>query len=174
MPSSSTRSTYLERRIRWLFSRTHAHLTSACQHHIIGVFLPRFAEVLDIDQHRLLATVKPMHHGGSSVTIQELGQLRFMFDEADRLEDRDKIWNAGGFLEDVGYALEMVGRKAEAHQWSLWGLELRSVAVGMLLKEKEEEERMKEDEKMMTQGVRVRETHHSRGRFGAVEWSDSE
>jgi len=76
---------------------------------------------------QLFATLElpPSGEANTALWVEETAALNQIRKEVAELSDAYKVYHAGGFLSDVGFLLEQVGRLEEARQWWLWGGMLR-------------------------------------------------
>ncbi|TKA76966.1 hypothetical protein B0A55_04917 [Friedmanniomyces simplex] len=121
MPSSSTRTTHLERHIQHLFRQTYFRLYHANEDRTNAILLQHYADVLEMPGPELLANyLRPSHDR----RVQSAGD--FASEEASwkafvaGVEKAEWKWKMAGVVEclhDVGTALKVVGREREAGRW---------------------------------------------------------
>jgi len=128
MPSSSTRSTRLERHLRNLFKESHARLSYTSTEYEQDFVTKEFSELLDISVSDLLTVLEPRFTG---TNLQEYRDEHETCKELKELVGKQKkslnVWEAGRELAKVGTALFGVGMDEEARKWCEWGAELEGL-----------------------------------------------
>ena len=128
MPSSSTRSTHLEDHLNRLFKAIILRVDYDDLLHTINFLLQAFADLLDIDEDGLIATLETPdlsdHHDDCEVYGQDYDLVRAIKRQVDSQNKSRNVWEAGRAMADVGAALDYYGRYEEATDWSEWGAQL--------------------------------------------------
>lgn len=124
MPSSSNRSTELEKHLCQLYKITFVRLFSSGLKTQADFVTQQFAEILDMSESEMLSSLKPVYTRTFSGHIKAASEMKFWqeLEASNRAMRRsDKISSAGNALADTGAALFKVGRKAEAAKFCDWG-----------------------------------------------------
>lgn len=124
MPSSSNRSTELEKHLRQLYKIAFVRLFASglkTQAHFVT---QQFAEILDMSELEMVNTLKPVYTRTTLGRLKIAAEIKFWqeLEASNRTMRRsDKISSAGNALADTGAALFKVGRGAEAAKFCDWG-----------------------------------------------------
>ena len=124
MPSSSTRSTWLERQIRTLHRQAFTHLWTSRLYHEATFLNRQFALALDMAEYELRQAIKPVHRADSMDAGEyaaELAAWRKLQAENARLGKSDRVFYAGNAVTDAGAVFSLLGRGREGREFCRWG-----------------------------------------------------
>ncbi|KAI7199125.1 hypothetical protein KC316_g3385 [Hortaea werneckii] len=127
MPSSSTRSTLLERTLLYYFRtvivRLHSHGQMEAE---FDFYVSQFSILLDMPVAQLVDKVLPDYIEGTgwSAWKADRNWIRMLKQEANGQDPSVTVGRAAQDLASVGAALFQVGRDVEARSWCQWAAEL--------------------------------------------------
>jgi hypothetical protein len=142
MPSSSTRSTYTELNLVYLYRIAFSRLWSSGLRKDAESVTTQFAEVLDISRADLMRSLKPVYDPTKSTWAGWRGDIKHWNElqiSNAKLKLSSKICAAGNAMADAGAELFKAGRKVEGEAFCESGAELWKISA----EEFEEEERVK-------------------------------
>ena len=124
MPSSSTRSTELEKALRHFYKIAFLRLYSSNMMPQAHFVTKQYAEILDMGESDLMATLEPVYHGETASLEKYKTELK-VWNELEtsncRMRRSDKLCSAGNAMADTGATLFKVGREKEAMNFCEWG-----------------------------------------------------
>ncbi|KAI6914667.1 hypothetical protein KC318_g828 [Hortaea werneckii] len=130
MPSSSTRSTLLERTLlyylRTVIVRLHSHGQMEAE---FDFYISQFSILLDMPVAQLVDKVLPDYVEGTNWNAWKADQnwVRMLKQEANGQDPSVTIGQVAQDLGSVGAALFQVGRDVEARSWCQWAAELEAM-----------------------------------------------
>ncbi|GAB1737172.1 hypothetical protein NU219Hw_g854t1 [Hortaea werneckii] len=135
MPSSSTRSTLLERTLLYYFRtvivRLHSHAQMEAE---LEIYIHEFSILLDMPVVQLVDKVLPDYIQGTDWNAWKADQdwIRMLMQEANGQNPSVTVTQVAQDLGSVGTALSHVGRDVEARRWFEWAAELAAMGYETL------------------------------------------
>lgn len=157
MPSSSTRSTHLEREITVHFKTAYLRLHHAGHFSEAKILSSAAQTTLDSDFAGLFATFDPKDNFEDPLPKRrEKAEMRDHFNklkhEGKTASKSNLVWDAGTKCMDIGGLLSSVGREAEGREWCEYGDALWGLAVEQMQAEEREKKRKRQYERWLRGG----------------------
>lgn len=133
MPSSSTRTTHLERHTTALYRAIHTHLTTSDRADVISHLARNFADLLEIDSPTLQLAVQPAFTSRMTAAERQAAfalraELRRLGAESSDRKQSERLAAAGAGCAEVGDLLRGVGRTREGLRWARWADDIWAMA----------------------------------------------
>jgi hypothetical protein len=149
MPSSTNRSSSIERSLYAYYKAIHYRMVSADRYLEDHFLTERFAELLDLTPHQLLNSMPEVTLAGWDEDDDFTGckEIRDERDHWERMKIRwsalkgsENVWQAADLLSNVAELLGIRGRIKAAVEWSQWSQELHQVGNKMWIQEEAEKQ----------------------------------